>query len=661
MNDSFYGGGRGFSFIIVENYPSIKKMIEKFKLGADYTVVHYDEYVLINTENKNDPDNGKIFRRGYDYINDLGGAIYIGTIVGPSGKAPMLELSTIDEVNKKHAEEGFSERRAEGSYTLKDNNIVPGKTEDGTFNDEIKWVSCSIRNPNNEDSIAYIGFQVPYLVTEFSAESVSPYYNRNNETNNFINQNLSERIDDKTHPYFEKWHFSIPKGIKGDTLKNFRVINATEEIENYPAQDDDVLNNRQVLVYDYYNYDKQESGDKTTLYLGDYNMIEDMSIDDEGSVRIQYTHNDDLAYPKMIKWIKSVTLNKNNGHFTIEYNHSTDKDGQPTIYETDLDWVNKILLSEDGTVTIGYSTGKTENLQEKIKWIENIQMKSDGTVDITYNDGTHEIFNKNIQWITNISLSADGTFTVRYNNGAADYTTKLIWVRDIEIQENGTVIIHFNNGTDTVHANYLQVIKKSEIQTNLPGQEEGTGDQKVHITYNTGKEEIIGSPINYIIETAISDNYHYLVRYSDPVRRAEIKSAGKNFNYNGKDDWHDLGSIKDESGILIGLNLSKKDNPSLSTVSNTINYLNATYPNGLTDLLLKGKVVCVGDDTNSNKLFYAFDYSKIKSVYKGWFYVGSLTSDMSSFLMIANKLDPDYETKKEKLNVGGVWFVVEES
>ena len=45
---------------------------------------------MINTVNKNDPDNGKIYRRGYDFNNDMGGAEFIGTIVGPAGKAPMI-------------------------------------------------------------------------------------------------------------------------------------------------------------------------------------------------------------------------------------------------------------------------------------------------------------------------------------------------------------------------------------------------------------------------------------------------------------------------------------------------------------------------------------------------------------------------------------------
>jgi hypothetical protein len=29
--------------------------------------------------------------------------------------------------------------------------------------------------------------------------------------------------DDKTHPYYNKWHLNIPKGVKGDTFKNLKV------------------------------------------------------------------------------------------------------------------------------------------------------------------------------------------------------------------------------------------------------------------------------------------------------------------------------------------------------------------------------------------------------------------------------------------------------
>ena len=95
---SFYGGQPGVSFVITQHFSSIEEMVNNFKKGEQYTEVNYGEYVIIDTENKNDPDNGKVYRRGYDYSNDSGGAIYIGQIVGPSGLAPALELKNYGKV-----------------------------------------------------------------------------------------------------------------------------------------------------------------------------------------------------------------------------------------------------------------------------------------------------------------------------------------------------------------------------------------------------------------------------------------------------------------------------------------------------------------------------------------------------------------------------------
>jgi len=75
--DSFYGGRPGASFIITKTYSSVQDMINDFQKGADCTDVHFDEYVMITVDQndiQNRNDNGKIFRRGYDYSNDSGGA-----------------------------------------------------------------------------------------------------------------------------------------------------------------------------------------------------------------------------------------------------------------------------------------------------------------------------------------------------------------------------------------------------------------------------------------------------------------------------------------------------------------------------------------------------------------------------------------------------------
>lgn len=104
---SFYGGRPGNSFTIVASFPNVQAMVEQFKQGPNYTEVHYDEHVIINTEDKNNPTNGQIYRRGYDYNNDMGGAELIGTIVGPAGKAPLLTMGDYDTINGMQGTEGL--------------------------------------------------------------------------------------------------------------------------------------------------------------------------------------------------------------------------------------------------------------------------------------------------------------------------------------------------------------------------------------------------------------------------------------------------------------------------------------------------------------------------------------------------------------------------
>lgn len=693
--ESFYGGKAGFSFIIVKSFSSVAEMVANFKKGPTYSAVHYDEHVLINTENKNNPDNGKVFRRGYDYTNDMGGAVYIGTIVGPAGRAPMLELTTIEQVKLKQETEGFENRYSEGNYSVPV-SLVPGK--DGTkYNDVIEWACCCVRSENGEDTIAYIGFKFPYLVEEFTAQSVSPYYHRSNNTDNFVNENLTERTDDKTHPFYEKWHFNIPKGIKGDAFKNFRVMKADTTIQDYNNRQDDIdgidknaAKPREVLVYDYYHYDKNENGEPISLFLGDYNMIDDVTFDEEGTIIIQYTHDDTDTYTKLLKWIKKVTLDSTNGHFTVEYNHDTDKDGNPTIYETDLAWVKGISIAEDGTITLHYTGGKVDEVltNTHLRWIKDIEMHADGTVKVNYNDGTDDTFDKEIQWITNVSLDADGTFTVTYNNGTPPYITNLVWVADVTIDNDGTITFHYNNGNTLVYNEMLKYI--DHIYFNKIDDITGKGDNKFHVVYNNGDDEVIDNiikfidkiyidddetkdsdylfhvvyntgediplgkqPINYINETAIDEvDYHFLVYYSNPNIRKMLADAGKTRIYNDKDGWLDLGSIKDDAGVLIGFNVLPSEHPGVEIIDNALNYLNTAYPNGLTNPLYYGKIVTIGEE-GENKLFYAFDYDTNE-----WYYLGTFNNE-NVWTMVARKDDATLSTQQQKLAIGGIWFIVE--
>ena len=453
--NSFYGGRRGASFVIVKRYATIAEMVAAFSQGGDYKTVNYDEYVLIDTENKNDRDNGKIYRRGYEYNNAMGGAIYEGQIVGPAGMAPHTEMHTIDEVEQIQEREDFTYRRGSGSYSTVGGNLVPGKyVESGSglekFNDAITWAYCSVRDLNSHESTAHVGFKFPYTVIDYTTEMIEPY----DDNGDYADMTNAERIDDGLHPFFEKWNISIPKGVKGDTLKNFKMVVAKSGIENYEGKADDIANGRKVLVYDYYHYDDKDSGEPVTLYLGDYNMIESFNVAADGTITIGYTHDDDTVFNKKIKWVDQITLNGDTGVFTATYNHTTDAQGNPTTYTTNLRWVNNMVLAADGTLTLKYTTGNDVILNQRIKWV------------------------------------------------------------------TGTEI--------------------------LTGSTEGTGNQKLKVTYNDGTYEEIGNPLNYIIATAIDSRYHLLVYYADPAKRDAFSPKA---TYDGKNDWADLGYIGNGTGV----------------------------------------------------------------------------------------------------------------
>lgn len=433
---SFYGGQPGSSFIIITTYRSIADMIAKFKLGSEYTAVHFDQHVMINTVNKNDPDNGKIYRRGYDFNNDMGGAEFVGTIVGPAGHAPMIQLATIAEVRRKAAEEGYEERRSSGSYSVTGANLVPGKKTDGTFNDAITWECCSIRNENDEDSTAYIGFTFPYTVIDVEASTIEPYIG-----GKYADVSGAYRNDDYMHPFYEQWHLDIPKGVKGDAFKNLKVQIADMSIEPYEGQAEDINNQEKVIVYEYYCYDEYKNGAPKKYYLGDYNVIKDITIAADGTITISYNHSGNKTFTKIMKWISSLSL------------------------------------ATDGTLTINYNTGDTQSItNNKIKWINSVSTENGRTLVFTYNDTT----------------------------------------------------------TDSVN-----LTLPSNISVNT-GDIEGEGNQKIKVDWTNGDSQDIGNPINYIMQAAIDDNQHLLVRYSDPIRRAQLDTV----TWENKTGWTDIGNLK---------------------------------------------------------------------------------------------------------------------
>lgn len=674
--NSFYGGRRGASFVIVHTFRAISMstfenatgttaqayekvitaemaaqgitreqwykenvMVEAFKQGGDYEIVGYDEYVLIDTIDKNHKDNGKIFRRGYDYTNSIGGAIYEGQIVGPAGPAPLLNLGTEESVQERIDEAEKLEERlyraGQGEYTESGKNLIPGK-DGNKFNDKITWNYVSIRDINDRDTEVWMGFTFPYLVLEFDSVRTIPYKN-----GTYTDMTKVTRTDDKAHPYYEKWRITIPDGVKGDALKNFRVYTPTtnETMKDFNNTNQTLIAGKEYLVYDYYNYDVKENGNPVTLYLGVYNMIKDITVADNGTITISYTNANTLTKTKLLKWITKVELT-NKGVFTVTYNNDRTTNGQGQTYSTTLTWVKALAIAQDGTVTTTFNTDATSTATTKLKWIEDITVANDGTITYKYNTkDVAKTQSKQIKWLTGSSYNVStGKLTFTYNTGATEqYDYK--YIGDVTLSDAGVFLVKDNTGATLLN----KTIKWPKDITLV--------NDKLRITYNDNTTKDLSLIINSIdgVDVPSSGNYayHLLIHNS-------AASYQGNITHNSKNGWTDLGLVKDYDGILIGLNIDTAVNTGAATQAGALSYLNSTYPNGLSGNNLDGKIVTAGK-TNETKKLYSFDYQT-----KKWFYLGMTdsSSDMRE-VIVGKETDTNTQNLADEMAPGSIWFIVE--
>ena len=176
---------------------------------------------------------------------------------------------------------------------------------------------------------------------------------------------------------------NIPKGIKGQSIKNIKVIEATNDVcvftldkngyivrteqgklqtEKYPAQDDDVKNKRQIIVAYIVDYDRIAEGDEYIIYIGDYNMIDNIVLENDGKLTIEYSHDDDYVREgnDRLTWIESSNYNKETGLLSIDLNNNVEGRQQETRIEMKC---AADLLVEDGNKLILQYNTETEGVK----------------------------------------------------------------------------------------------------------------------------------------------------------------------------------------------------------------------------------------------------------------------------------------------------------
>ena len=635
-------------------------MIQCFKKGGDSVdIVNYGEYVIIDTLSKDNPNNGKVYRRGLNYINDMGGAEYIGQIVGPSGETPEFKVD-------KYAD--FTDPSRKGTYTAVAGDIVPGYDEvNDVYNDEIKYAWASVRDENGRVESYQIGFVFPYAIDQIIGRQRSPYDSQGVPIP--ADEELIERIDDGTHPYFRKWRVNIPYGFKGDSYSEFKTfpVNVKKGSTVYANVDPDtgeltnpivtpLADDTEIIVESYFDtYEKNY----VELRVSDIKVYADLA------------DCKDYHFGCLLTWY--------NEHEAGD--HEWEDIGKYKV-------LNKVELSENGVFKVLYTCDDPEELEEVIRWIyfdnsvqnSGIQMNDEGTVTIWYNtleqDGItheHQTYDTQLSWITKVTLSDTGEFKVYYNNDrnkdatqAAGgiwvdedhaYLKQINWIKEISMAEDGTIT--FTKSDDTTYDNPTKIKFVNEVSINT-GESEGEGNQKVHIKYNDDTEEDIGNPLNYVVECLVTDinswgapYHHLLVWYSDPDYRSNLATS---YIYRSEKDsvvkegWADLGYVKGEpGGVRIIGNVSDEDDLYKDGSARTDPWKPEEIGAGWSttpDMDYEGWIMTVQQATNAE--FFAFDYNN-----NVWYSLGVIDSGDPRGIIRASATEP------QSLNTYGYWFVVE--
>lgn len=683
-------------------------MRQCFEKGGDTTnIVNYGEYVIIDTVDKNDPDNGKVYRRGmnFDYnasTNPLAGAEYIGQIVGPQGVSPEINFDhyedIIDEYGGAAVQKVYDEANAD---------LVPGSKIEGgfrIFEDEIKYTYVTIKDAFNNVKGCLIGFKLPTLVQDFEARSMSPYEQRtvDPETGEYYNYDLisedsSQYVDGKwIHPFYQKWQIKLPHGYHGIDSTNIERVHTKTMPAGFKSNN---YAGTALYIDAECTIPYTQEGQAVVLSTAADVLREVEGVIYQADATPIYDANDDVISCKVRYNGQELYVKKEDCYMDILRYRETDYDnveaGEITYYDIgDYNTIQRINLAEDGTLIAYYTAEPTpEELSEVIRWIDTkdtngITIDDDGTVTVYYNTldslGQHEFskFPNVLDWITRVSLSQGGQFTVLFNNNTIQggrYETTLEWIDLISVSDDGIISFYYNTNHEIPAfqaPDKIKYISNIEIETIADGATyEGTGDQKVHINYNTGETDVVGNPLNYIIETVIcrpsliypdAPYSHLLVYYADPALRQTLSSKWVTYpseKYSGQvwTEWVDLGDVRGEPG---GIHILE-DVPDVTDLQDaggnwippeqlTDPYGVVINPNGA------GWGITVTPVGSTVSTFYFYDYAD-----KIWYPVGSIDpgSVDPRFVIVKSKPVGDTHLPANadvvKLKENGFWFASE--
>ena len=501
------------------SFPEIlaRGMVQCFRKGTkSASEVNYGEYVLIDTmlnmHCQNNPDNGKVFRRGMDVLSPLAGAEYIGQIVGPKGDSPEVDILHYDEVIKRNP-------HSQKTYNPIDGDIVPGSYVVGStrfYEDDIKYVYATVRDAHGNIEGCEIGFRLPTLVQDFEANSISPYDSRRVPGTSGFNSKYTDLIyedpvqyqnDQWQHPFFQKWQIDIPQGYHGINPEDIEVIHTYTMTPEYKENlKEGILG--EIEIFDdpectsvYKVIDKNSSVKTYRIYGTEYEYIDNSKshyVDFDKIYGKWYMQNgadydaDPAVISVMIKIDDSIKyVKKEDCYMDILRYREVDFDNTQEgikryFYIGDYNTVQRVSIADDGTLAVFYSAKpQPKELEQVLRWIDTqntdgITIDDDGTVHVYYNtvhDETdpdtgvvttvhdHQDYPNVLDWITEANITQEGKFTILYNNNTVKvgtdstgnpiygnkYEATLKWIDYVNFTDDGTVEFYWNTDNPKIN------------------------------------------------------------------------------------------------------------------------------------------------------------------------------------------------------------------
>lgn len=370
-----------------------------------YTNVWYNEYCIIDSDNKNNTNNGKIYRRTLKSVNDedpVGSvAEYIGQIVGPAGSSPQLgDVVSVSALTQKfNTDKGNlniddvltyigEQRTIDGELVEKwtiakgdgfdppmkirplisGTNLIPGNTQtNGVYVQQgnYGWYNIRKNTSDTDTSLVYLGFDIPYYVTEFENGNVLSYAETATTVTKTINTGQTP-----TAPFYEKYQINVPRGVPGAWIDNLQWVTTSSAnqyhslsslIYEAPSQANEWTDswsipnntakpsiniNTSVWICDFHWFNKDgQKRDIPNLYIGKYKAIKNITLDNDGTLTIEYTDNSSATSfgNNKITWITDAlvvtgsendTLDRYIGHLLVKFNNNDITPGSPVTNTT---------------------------------------------------------------------------------------------------------------------------------------------------------------------------------------------------------------------------------------------------------------------------------------------------------------------------------------